>query len=112
MRNCWPTHTACTAASASASSASRDWPASADLARNPPSPPNTSGECPRGTVARRHSFPSAAWTGVDAMDSSRPVTLLGRLEFQFLKPYRLPIGLCLLGLFVQSILLLPIPLLQ
>jgi ABC-type multidrug transport system fused ATPase/permease subunit len=40
------------------------------------------------------------------------VTLLGRLEFQFLKPYRLPIGLCLLGLFVQSILLLPVPLLQ
>jgi ABC-type multidrug transport system fused ATPase/permease subunit len=46
------------------------------------------------------------------MDSSRSVTLLRRLESQFLRPYRLPIALGLLGLFVQSILLLPVPLLQ
>jgi ABC-type multidrug transport system fused ATPase/permease subunit len=37
---------------------------------------------------------------------------LRRLESQFLRPYRLRVGLALLGLFVQSLLLLPIPLLQ
>src|SRR4051794_6709771 len=46
------------------------------------------------------------------MDSSRSATLLRRLESQFLRPYRLPLALCLLGLFVQSILLLPVSLLQ
>lgn len=46
------------------------------------------------------------------MDSPRRAGWLWRLESDFLKPYRLPIGLCLIGLLVQSVLLLPIPLLQ
>jgi len=46
------------------------------------------------------------------MDSPRSASRIGRLESEFLRPYRLPLALGLLGLFVQSILLLPIPLLQ
>src|SRR4051794_1743952 len=46
------------------------------------------------------------------MDFSRSVTLLRRLESQFLGPYRLLLALCLLGLFIQSMLLLPVSLLQ
>ena len=42
--------------------------------------------------------------------NGRPPLL--RLEADFLRPYRWAIGLGLLGLFVQSVLLLPIPLLQ
>ena len=38
--------------------------------------------------------------------------MLRRFEAEFLRPYRGPILLGLLGLLVQSVLLLPIPLLQ
>jgi ABC-type multidrug transport system fused ATPase/permease subunit len=41
-----------------------------------------------------------------------PSTPLLRLEGDFLRPYRWAIGLGLLGLLVQSMLLLPVPLLQ
>ena len=41
-----------------------------------------------------------------------PSTPLRRLEADFLRPYRWAIGLGLLGLLVQSVLLLPMPLLQ
>ena len=41
-----------------------------------------------------------------------PSTPLLRLEADFLRPYRWAIGLGLLGLLVQSVLLLPVPLLQ
>ena len=37
---------------------------------------------------------------------------LRRLEAEFLRPYRRAIGLGLLGLLTQSVLLLPVPLLQ
>src|SRR4051812_36407885 len=40
------------------------------------------------------------------------VRTLRRFEGEYLRPYRLAIALGLLGLLVQSILLLPIPLLQ
>ena len=46
------------------------------------------------------------------MDCRHPVAWIRRLESQFLKSYRLPIALSFVGLFIQSILILPIPLLQ
>jgi ABC-type multidrug transport system fused ATPase/permease subunit len=48
--------------------------------------------------------------GTSAETSSSPPLL--RLEADFLRPYRCAIGLGLLGLLVQSVLLLPVPLLQ
>ncbi len=41
-----------------------------------------------------------------------PASPLRRLESEFLRPYRLPLGLGLLGLVAQSLLMLPLPLLQ
>lgn len=46
------------------------------------------------------------------MISPRPAAWLRRLESQFLKPYRIAIALGLAGLLIQSMLVLPIPLLQ
>lgn len=46
------------------------------------------------------------------MHSPRPASWIRRLESEFLKPYRSTIILALLGLFVQSLLILPVPLLQ
>lgn len=42
----------------------------------------------------------------------RPAPWLRRLEAEFLRPYRTTIILALLGLFVQSLLVLPVPLFQ
>ena len=47
-----------------------------------------------------------------AFAEALPSTPLLRLEADFLRPYRWAIGLGLLGLLVQSILVLPVPLLQ
>jgi ABC-type multidrug transport system fused ATPase/permease subunit len=46
------------------------------------------------------------------MEPPRPAAWLGRLESEFLRPYRVPVALGLLGMFVQSMLLLPVPLMQ
>src|SRR4051812_20446329 len=51
---------------------------------------------------------SETQTFVEATGTSR----LHRLEAQFLKPYRGKIALATAGLLLQSILLLPVPLLQ
>ena len=52
--------------------------------------------------------------GADSSSQSPGLTAspLFRLEADFLRPYRWAIGLGLLGLLVQSVLLLPVPLLQ
>ena len=41
-----------------------------------------------------------------------PASLLHRFEAEFLRPYRGAIALGLVGLLLQSVLLLPIPLLR
>jgi ABC-type multidrug transport system fused ATPase/permease subunit len=46
------------------------------------------------------------------MTQLRTDAWISRLEAQFLRPYRWLLVFCLLGLFAQSLLLLPIPLLQ
>lgn len=68
--------------------------------------------------------PMARWTGFDPdgcdrmnsiaeEEKARPnAPLLRRFDAEFLRPYRWPIALGLFGLLVQSVLLLPIPLLQ
>src|SRR4051812_13478132 len=113
MPSSWPTARACTASCAFGSSASRAWPAPAVSPRPSSCRHGTPGTRPGCAFAHRHSRPPPeVGRGPGGMVSIRSAHWLRRLESQFLRPYRWPMALGLVGLFAQSILLLPIPLLQ
>src|SRR3954452_9398174 len=58
------------------------------------------------------SRPPGNRTGVDPMEPPGPAGWMRRLESEFLRPYRPVVALALAGLLVQSLLVLPVPLLQ
>src|SRR5215470_12814531 len=63
--------------------------------------------------SRRSPIPQRARMSSKPEPESRPTApVLRRFEAEFLRPYRGAIALGLLGLLLQSVLLLPVPLLQ
>lgn len=69
----------------------------------------------RKSVATESSGPSTASGPKSAFDRDKPASVaapLRRLEREFLRGYRVEFLFCLIGLMMQSVLVLPVPLLQ